>query len=397
MNGRRNSLPAITRASHSEDSLATGYLGLFKSLLSRPFAHLASNGKEDRPIALLPKQWSDSELLAGFQTALKNSALFTLDVEGRIDSWSASAAALMGYQAAEVAGQPFSIFCRRQDVLRGRAAEALRTARLTGRFEEEAIRIRRDGSSFWASVVIAEASGSGWQAPGFTYVLTDISEQVRMRGELARVRHRDSTVNHTRQARLASAVLTHDLNNIFNALSLRVGLLHADTIPAGQVDNVERIRGLLEDATLVVRNLRSHFDLGVSQQFSSFSLSEVIDRAIEQVRARLCELHPDQSESVRFEVAIPSEARVLGTAADLDELFQNLIFAECDAMPGGGLVRIFARVENSHVVTSIEEHAKKSALGRINTPVAAAISPVELALVTRLGGSVNVVDGGAPS
>ena len=81
-------------------------------------------------------------------------AIYMLDPEGRVTNWNAGAERIKGYAADEIVGQHFSRFYTPEDVERRRACASLETARREGRYEAEGWRVRKDGSRFWASVVI---------------------------------------------------------------------------------------------------------------------------------------------------------------------------------------------------------------------------------------------------
>ena len=103
-------------------------------------------------------------------------AIFILDVEGRVVSWNAGAERIKGYAAHEIVGQSFARFYTSADVEAGKPGEALQIARTDGRFEDEAWRVRADGSRFWASVVITPLRKDG-EVVGFAKVTRDITER----------------------------------------------------------------------------------------------------------------------------------------------------------------------------------------------------------------------------
>ena len=86
--------------------------------------------------------------------AVTDYAIYMLDINGVVTSWNAGAQRFKGYQAAEILGQHFSRFYTDQDRQTGLPARALATAASEGRFEGEGWRVRKDGTRFWANVVI---------------------------------------------------------------------------------------------------------------------------------------------------------------------------------------------------------------------------------------------------
>ena len=109
--------------------------------------------------------------------AVTDYAIFRLDAAGRVATWNAGARKTKGYEESEVLGRHFSIFYPPQDQAAGRPEQILATVRREGRFEEEGWRVRKDGSRFWASVVITALRGADGAVTGFAKVTRDLSER----------------------------------------------------------------------------------------------------------------------------------------------------------------------------------------------------------------------------
>jgi|SRR5579862_785359 len=103
-------------------------------------------------------------------------AIYMLDLEGKIESWNAGAARLKGYSINEILGQHFSRFYTPEDRSAGVPELALKTARNTGRFHAEGWRVRKDGTRFWASVVIDAIRDDAGELIGYAKVTRDMSE-----------------------------------------------------------------------------------------------------------------------------------------------------------------------------------------------------------------------------
>ena len=108
---------------------------------------------------------------------VKDYAIFMLDVEGRVTTWNLGAERIKGYESEEIIGEHFSIFYTREDVERGHPGEVLWLAAADGRYEEEGIRVRKDGSTFWADVVITALTDETGDLRGFAKVTRDITER----------------------------------------------------------------------------------------------------------------------------------------------------------------------------------------------------------------------------
>lgn len=117
--------------------------------------------------------------------AVKDYAIFLLDPDGRITSWNSGAERLKGYTAAEIIGRSFETFYTAPDLARGHPQDELRRAKAEGRYEEEGWRVRKDGTQFWANVVITAIVDAEGKHRGFTKVTRDLTER-RARDEMLR-------------------------------------------------------------------------------------------------------------------------------------------------------------------------------------------------------------------
>jgi PAS domain S-box-containing protein len=113
-------------------------------------------------------------------TGVKDYAIYMLDANGNIATWNLGAERIKGWRAEEVLGQNFSLFYGKDDVADGKPQRELRIARLEGRFEEEGWRFRKDGSRFWASVVITPLRDDSGHEYGFAKITRDMSERRRI-------------------------------------------------------------------------------------------------------------------------------------------------------------------------------------------------------------------------
>jgi PAS domain S-box-containing protein len=106
---------------------------------------------------------------------VKDYAIFMLDADGYITTWNLGAQRIKGYESEEIIGEHFSIFYTDEDFERGHPEEELRIAVADGSYEEEGIRVRKDGSHFWASVLITALRNEEGDLRGFAKVTRDIT------------------------------------------------------------------------------------------------------------------------------------------------------------------------------------------------------------------------------
>ncbi len=110
---------------------------------------------------------------------VKDYAIILLDPDGRVASWNAGAERIKGYKAEAIIGQNFSKFYTPEDIQQNKPARELQKARTLGRFEEEGERVRKDGSKFWANVIITALRDASGQLRGFSKVTRDITDRVQ--------------------------------------------------------------------------------------------------------------------------------------------------------------------------------------------------------------------------
>jgi PAS domain S-box-containing protein len=144
--------------------------------------------------------------------AVRDYAIFLLDPDGRIASWNVGAERLKGYKADEIIGKHFSIFYPEEARSRDHPGEELRRAKAEGRYEEEGYRVRKDGSQFWANVVITALFDQEGRHIGFTKVTRDFTEAKRLREAQLAVQLRDEFL----------ATAGHELRTPLSALLMQV-------------------------------------------------------------------------------------------------------------------------------------------------------------------------------
>jgi PAS domain S-box-containing protein len=126
----------------------------------------------------------DARRLQLLVDAIVDYAVFMIDVNGAVRSWNSGAERLKGYTANEIIGKPFSVFYTPEEQIEGVPAKALATARITGRFNTDGWRVRKDGSRFWALVVIDAIREDDGRLLGFAKVTRDITERQEAYQEL---------------------------------------------------------------------------------------------------------------------------------------------------------------------------------------------------------------------
>ena len=150
--------------------------------------------------------------------AVVDYAIYLLDPGGRVTTWNTGAEKIKGYVASDVIGRNFSMFFPGEDVRAGKPQEELALARRHGRFEEEGFRVRKDGSRFWASVVLTPIYDEERNFVGFAKVTRDLSARLAAEQTAQEL----SSERAARAAAEAAAIRVRDSESHFRTLNVRL-------------------------------------------------------------------------------------------------------------------------------------------------------------------------------
>jgi PAS domain S-box-containing protein len=281
--------------------------------------------------------------------SLQDYAVCMLDTRGQISMWNVGAERMTGWTQEEVAGKSFAQFYPLEDQAREEPDHVLRQTALEGRYEEEGWRMRKDGSRFWANLVITEIRNGDDGLIGFSAVARDLTERKRAEEAL-----RESEQKLQRQAqeleqqliasgRLVSvgelaASMAHEFNNPLGIVLGFAQDLLGKTAPTDP--SYRSVQIMIEEAKrceMLVRDLLE-FARPRSENFSLTDFKELVRKTLEKVSNHL------QRQNV--EIIEEAEADLPKLYADPQQLQQvlvNLCLNSLDAMPGGGKLTIGAR------------------------------------------------------
>lgn len=147
---------------------------------------------------------------------VRDYAIFTLDPEGYVSTWNVGAERIKGYTADQIVGQHFSRFYTPEDISTGKPQRELHVARETGTYEEEGLRVRRDRSRFWASVLITALFDPAGRLRGFAKLTRDVTE--RKKAEQALVAAKEQAEHAAREAERANRAKDHFLGVLSHEL-----------------------------------------------------------------------------------------------------------------------------------------------------------------------------------
>jgi len=255
--------------------------------------------------------------------SLRDYAIFSLDLNGLVRDWNRGAERIEGYRAEEVIGRHFSIFYRPEDRDGGAPVRALEEATREGRHESEAFRVRKDGTHFWANVVLEPIRDRSDALIGFAKITRDIS-------------HRREMEERLRQSQKLEAIgqltggIAHDFNNHLTIVYSSLELARRVVANNARLDHVleTALKGAERAASLTTQLLA----FARRQPLEPKALD--IDRLLTQTSGLLDRV---LGERIRIET-IRTEGvwRAYCDAAQLEGAILNLAVNARDAMPEGG-------------------------------------------------------------
>ena len=221
--------------------------------------------------------------------------IFLLDTEGRITSWNRGAERINGYAEEEVLGRHFSLFYTPEDVERDHPRWELEVVVREGRYEEEGWRVRRDGSRFWANVVITALRAPDGELVGFAKVTRDLTERKRAEAEREEILARERAAR--REAEEASrakseflAVMSHELRTPLNAVIGYTDLLHVgipEPLSPAVLRQLDRIGGAARHLLLLIEEILTFSRIETAAEEVRplpTNVAEVVEESVELVR-----------------------------------------------------------------------------------------------------------------
>lgn len=290
--------------------------------------------------------------------SVKDYAIFMLDIKGHVVTWNAGAERIKGYKADEIIGKHFSIFYPDEDKKRDKPGYELDVATEVGRFEDEDWRIRKDGSRFWANVIITAIRDENGELRGFGKVTRDLTERKEaeeQRIELAReqvARTEAEAANRTKDEFLAT--VSHELRTPLNAIlgwgrMLRSGRLDQESF-ARALETIERNAKaqarLIDDLLDVSRIISGKLRLTVRP----VDLHPIIEATVETVQPAA------DAKGIHLDTVLDSNVGLISGDPDrLQQVVWNLVSNAVKFTSKGGRIQIRLQRINSQIMMTVSD------------------------------------------
>jgi PAS domain S-box-containing protein len=327
----------------------------------------------------------------------KDYAIFMLDPTGNIATWNEGAQRIKGYTAQEIIGQHFSAFYPPEDIIAGKPARELEIAVSVGKYEEEGWRVRKDGSLFWASVVITAIHNKDGRLIGFGKVTRDLTqrraaeedarraaaEQAARRAAESRERElrelADQLRRQTADLEVANrakaeflAAMSHELRTPLNAIGGYAELMEFGvhgSITDEQRDDLARIRRSQQHLLGIINDLLNFSRIEAGQltyDIGPVRLHEVVDSVMQMVAPQA------QAKGLVLErKACPPDAVAWADRAKVEQILLNLLSNAVKFTASGGTVTVSCSDSPDGVTITVRDTGTgipPEELGRIFEP-----------------------------
>jgi PAS domain S-box-containing protein len=288
-------------------------------------------------------------------SSVRDYAIFALDAGGHIISWNAGAERIKGYTAEEIIGRHFSVFYPPEDVAAGKTAWKLEVAARDGRVEDEGWRVRKDGTRFWANVVITALRGEDGELVGFAKVTRDLTERRTAEQRAIEDTRRVAEAEAANRAKTEFlTTMSHELRTPLNAIGGYAELLAlgiGGPLTDEQKDYLDRIRRSQQQLLAMVTDLLNFGRIEggeVAYDIEPVQLSAVIDAVFPMIEPQAA------GRDVRLERS-PCPADVVARAdkAKVEQIMLNLLSNAVKFTAAGGRIAISCGASNGQATLTV--------------------------------------------
>lgn len=321
-----------------EGAIVTGLSFLTKRLYQRLQVQVNERRKAEAALA------ESEERFRLLVDRVQDYAIFMLDPHGMISTWNAGAERIKGYKAGEIIGKPYETLFTPEDVAAGKPGRLLAEARRSGHAEDEGWRIRKDGSRFWASVVITLLRNERGEIRGYSKVTRDLTEQRKAEeAMIALQREREARAEAEKADALKLqflAMISHELRTPLTSIKGFTSTLLADDIQWSpeEVNEFVRIMDIEADKlTALIEQL-----LHVSQiQAGMFTIHQTAQPLQASVDVALPDLQRLTAQRL-FEIKLPALPDVMIDCERIAQVLVNLVDNAVKYSPEGTAIQIEA-------------------------------------------------------
>jgi PAS domain S-box-containing protein len=289
--------------------------------------------------------------------SVQDYAIFALDPKGYILTWNIGAARLKGYTADEIIGRHFSIFYPPEDIARGKTEWELEVAAREGRFEDEGWRVRKDGTLFWANVIITALRRGEGQLVGFAKVTRDLTE--RKASEERAVRDASRLAAAEAAGRTKSeflATMSHELRTPLNAIGGYAELIEmgvAGPISEEQRSYVTRIRSSQQHLLAIINDLLNYSRSEAGQlayDIGNVSLHDVVEHALPMMLPQAT----TKGVSITHGPCTPV-VNALADEQKVEQIVLNLLSNAVKFTPRGGSVIVSCQIDDDQSAITVSD------------------------------------------
>ena len=274
------------------------------------------------------------ERLRRFISGVTDYAIYMLSPDGIVVNWNAGAQRFKGYRPEEVIGRHFSLFYTEEDRASGLPERALEQARTTGKFEAEGWRVRKDGTRFWAHVVLDPIRDENGGLLGYTKITRDITERRVAAEQLEKAREALFQSQKLEAIGKLTGGIAHDFNNLLNVVTNGLELLRLTHDPAMINRTIDTIERAAQRGAALTQQL-----LAFSRQQPLRREPHDISRVIQSFDSVLRRALPNQMQlELHLAAGLP---RALIDPIQFEAALLNLVVNARDAMGSEGTVHLF--------------------------------------------------------
>jgi PAS domain S-box-containing protein len=274
--------------------------------------------------------------------SVRDYAIFALDLEGRVQSWNEGARRIKGYEADEIVGRHFSVFYPPEVAASGHPAHELAIAREEGRYEEEGWRLRKDGTRFWANVIITALRDDDGTLIGYAKVTRDLTERrLSQQREIEDARRIAEAEASSRAKTGFLAAMSHELRTPLNAIAGYAQLMQEGVggdVSAAHRDYLGRIINSQQHLLAIVNDLLNYGRLeagGVDYARETIDIHELVEGVLTMVEPQA------ERKSLRLTHGpCQAELRATGDRLKAEQIVLNLLSNAVKFTPAGGSIAV---------------------------------------------------------